>query len=176
MEDLEPVLLPGKHGHLIEGCALLRVCRQLRSEFRPSLYFNLPTITAVVYDFDYRHVVSFINKLGEHELSALAMRSGNAMTLEVHVAPVGLYHYKLPASGALEDTCTLQLRSWSKRLQHPTKKGTHLTMGYQMFGQIRDLAWWWNTLEDFAGSGRFKNQALRQLKDMATAIEARSSL
>jgi hypothetical protein len=69
-EDTEARLLPKTNGLLISKSPLLAVDKQIRTEFQGSLYLHSP-IKTHVKDFNFSHIVTFINKLSDGELKAL---------------------------------------------------------------------------------------------------------
>lgn len=64
-------LAPRTRGKLVTKTALGQVSKQVRNEFLAVLYVSVPTIKAHVFDFDFAHIVTFLNKLSDRELSAL---------------------------------------------------------------------------------------------------------
>lgn len=129
-------------------------------------YLHLPEITAVIHDFDYRHVISFLNKLGEHEVRALSVESERNMIFETHVDTVSVNRRK----GDLGIGDAPKLESWLRRLEHPTKKGTQLAISHVMLGDQNDMSWWWSAL--YRLRGRFNgDRASVVLQDMIWALE-----
>lgn len=135
-------------------------------------YLRCPDITAVIYDFDYRHVASFLNKLGEHEMQALNVKAERAMVFEMHVAPIRGFErrsYWQGSTPALGLGDAQGLECWLRRLE-ARKKGSHLKISHVMVGERGDLAWWSSALrqlqERFPG-----DRAHQELHDMEMALQ-----
>ena len=73
-------------------------------------------------DYDFRHIVTFLNRLSEAELKALPL-SGNLSSRKIQV--------ELEFTSRPNENQDLLIR-WLKRLEHPTKKGTKIEAVYTL--------------------------------------------
>jgi hypothetical protein len=67
LQDLEAVLTPKTKGRLVSNSPLMAVSKQVRIEFEGTLYLHA-SIKAYVKDFDFTHIVKFLNQLSVAEL------------------------------------------------------------------------------------------------------------
>ncbi|CAK4031558.1 Hypothetical predicted protein [Lecanosticta acicola] len=129
-------LIPRTKGRLATSTSLPRVNRQIREDFLSYVYLRAPLIIASVYGFDFRHVVTFFNRLSEKELKGLSrdseLRISRKIVIQLDLGPI---------PKALKDTMGPNfsqdalgdfpyLRSWLKRSEDPTKKGTSVDISY----------------------------------------------
>lgn len=103
--------------------ALLRVSRQVREEFTAILHKHVPTIVARVTDFDFGHVITFLNRCEDIELKTLQNTTTGSESREMVIE---LRFGK----------CTLDLTErwhrWINRASCPEKKGSGLKAEYQL--------------------------------------------
>ncbi|KAK5123220.1 hypothetical protein LTR85_003419 [Meristemomyces frigidus] len=111
-------------GKLASGTALCRVSKQVRDEYQAVLYISAPIIDAHVKNFDFSHIVTFLNKLSERELSALpTLNSPTHRKLRIHLE--------------ITRECPQNpegLQKWLVRREHPTKKGKRINVEYTASG------------------------------------------
>ncbi|KAK5728501.1 hypothetical protein LTR15_001637 [Elasticomyces elasticus] len=94
------------------------VNRQVRNEYTSVLYLTAPLVTARIRSFDFAHVVTFLNRLSNHELAALPSQQ---VPSERQI--LAKLHFDGPA-------LTERLDRWLNRREHPTKKGTSVVVSY----------------------------------------------
>ena len=104
-----------KPGGLSTTSGFSMINKQIREEYISALYLHAPKFTAVVKDFDFRHIATFFNKLSYMELDASESKSSISAKrrISIHLT--------------FSPTCSpcpgdLYLERWLKRLEHPTKK------------------------------------------------------
>lgn len=98
----------------------MRVNKQVAGEYLSMVYLTATEIQAHVRDFNFAHIVTFFNKLSDHELSALPsvnVTSSRAINVHVHVTE------NCPANPE-------GLQRWLLRSENATKKGTRVEVGY----------------------------------------------
>lgn len=109
---------------------------QLREEFLNYVYLNAFVIVARVYCFGFRHSVTFFKRLSAKELRSLAtsnrLRDSRKLIVELELGPIPKalkrdHGLVVPQIG-LGDL--FLLRTWLKRLAHPTKKGKKVEISY----------------------------------------------
>ncbi|KAK4896882.1 hypothetical protein LTR27_005129 [Elasticomyces elasticus] len=71
VEQSSAVLIHYARGRLISNSPLMGVNRQVRNEYTSVLYLAAPLITAHIRNGDFAHLVTFLNRLSDHELAAL---------------------------------------------------------------------------------------------------------
>ncbi|KAK4543647.1 hypothetical protein LTR36_005292 [Oleoguttula mirabilis] len=101
--------------------ALPRVNKQVRDEFlsTATLAANIHTTSI---DFDFRHIVAFLNRLSDAELQALP--SANIPN-----------ERKITVDLTISEGCAREpefLQRWINRAGHPTKKGTNIDFQYKL--------------------------------------------
>ena len=149
---------------LTDRSNLALVNRQIRDEYHPVSLLCAKNIQTKVVDFDFRHIVTFINRLSTSEVNALP----NATKPGTRRIDVTLVFSNNPADHYL-------LRRWLNRAGHPTKKGTMLDFRYTLktpegFKPLRfdhrdyvlkTLEWrrLVSPLALYAGEGRAKDEA-----------------
>lgn len=112
-------------GTLITQSALSRTNRQVRSEFLSAAYIYTPQIKAYVKNFDFQHIVTFLNRLSEREMEVLIEGpTSREIIIELSIDRKFLENEFGP-------DMTLFSR-WINRLAHPTKKGTKILTEYAM--------------------------------------------
>ncbi|KAK5168264.1 uncharacterized protein LTR77_006833 [Saxophila tyrrhenica] len=109
-------LRKGHTSHLISGSPLARVNRQIREEFVSSLTLEIKVIRTEMRNFDYSHVVNFLNRLNDVDLYGLS----NAETPTSRLINIRLVLTRLPKYDRES------LLRWLKRLEHPTKRGAEI--------------------------------------------------
>ena len=83
-EDTIGHLKSGKKGILGCSTAFSRVNSQVHKEFLSIFALHVPKIVATVKDFDFGHVITFLNRLSEDELKTLPGTT-EAPTCHIHV-------------------------------------------------------------------------------------------
>lgn len=83
-------------GHLSSADAIALVNKQLREEYLGVLYGHAATVVAHVLDFDFRHVVTFYNKLNAGEVKALPAKRD--ATVEPKARPQGRFRGRFGSS------------------------------------------------------------------------------
>ena len=92
-------------------------------------------IKADVTDFDFRHIVTFLNNLSTGERNALpniTRPSTRTIEITLSVCPKEDWEY---VDGDL-------LRCWLKRANHPTKKGTQVQFTYVRGNEVEQVSQW----------------------------------
>ena len=111
-----------KGRQLTDRSGLLEVSAQLREEYLPILILNAPKIQIEVTNFDFRHAVTFINRLSTIELSTLpTFTTPSTRKIEVML---------IISKGATKNQALL--RRWLNRAGNTTKKGTSLDISYKL--------------------------------------------
>lgn len=110
-----------KKGKVTDRSNLALVNRQIRDEYHPVSLLCAKGIRTEVEDFDFRYIVTFINRLSTNEVNALP----NATKPGTRRIDVTLVFSKNPADYYL-------LRRWLNRAGHPMKKGTMLDFRYTL--------------------------------------------
>lgn len=109
--------------------SLLSVSKQVRHEYRWSVH-HFASIRAHVKNFDFGHVVKFLNKLSEHEVKELPTLNTGANNAKSR---------KLLVVLEITPDCPENpesLQRWLLRCDHPTKKGTQLNTLYYAQGDV----------------------------------------
>ena len=108
---------------LIDNSALSLANDQIRDEYAPMIPLYAKVIKAEVVDFDFRHIVTFINHLSTAELNALPNVAGpSTRKIEITLC--------LNPKNEWQPIDSHLLRRWLNRADHPTKKGTKLEFTY----------------------------------------------
>ena len=149
-----------------DNSALSQVSAQIHNEYMPILALNAKAIQTTVLDFDFRHVVTFINRLSAAELNALpSINKSDTRPIDISLRfnPFEAFH-------------DYHLGRWLKRAGSPTKKGTMLYFRYSLcvpegqtatwsrFGPMWISHRWHQMLDDFAKvakDGRPREEALK---------------
>ena len=97
--------------------SIIRVNKQVYHEFT-SLAFHAADIYTQAYDYDFRHIVTFLNRLSTEEDIPALTRRGRTITDEL-----------LVDSNFVESEPEFLWR-WVNRASHPTKKGTQVSFQY----------------------------------------------
>lgn len=123
--DAEPEAYLSKRfrGRLITRSALAWVNRGIRSEFLSTVYVYAGNINAVVKDFDFQHIVTFLNRLSDKEMRLL-VDGPSSRCLNIELS------FSSTFTGNVESEAFHLLDRWLRRLQHPTKKGTNVLTTY----------------------------------------------
>jgi hypothetical protein len=111
-------------GNLITSAPLARTNKQLRDEFMSVLHTDLQTIVAKVSDFDFRHLVTFFNRLSdrEHRILLGVVHSSGRRNMVIRMG-MSERDSSYPDSS--------YLMRWVKRAGHPTKKGANVECSYE---------------------------------------------
>lgn len=160
--------------NLATTSALPRVNKQVRAEFMAMVWLSADIQTTVL-DFDFRHIVTFLNRLSDAELQALPSISVPASR-------------KVKVELSVRLVCPLQpplLPRWIKRADHPTKKGTGIDFKYTLDAKTKEkmLAtfrqpwrrdYWrlpaeWSVWHDSMPAGRTKEEFGKILKAVLNA-------
>ena len=126
-------------GKLIVISAMSQTSKQVRQEITSATYLYAPII-ADVRNLDFRHIVTFFNKLSDLELRYLSGTTANKnperkITIELFFTQDYL---KAASSG-------LFLDRWLNRIEHPTKKGTKVDFSYSVVNDdVTSLRSWIN--------------------------------
>lgn len=113
-----------KKGHLVDLSGLLEVSHQIRDEYYPILSFTTRRIEARAYNFDFRHIVTLLNRLSSTELDSMstflkATHKKFRVTVHLPNKPPKLYY---------NDEL---LRRWLKRAGQAHKKGALIDFRYE---------------------------------------------
>lgn len=96
---------------------------QVHEELTSAVHYEEKGITAYVEDFDFRHIVTFLNKLSDMEMHELA-EGLRAPEMKIVLSF---------SSTFTDNDCGVEfalLDRWLNRLVHPTKKGTNIVIDY----------------------------------------------
>lgn len=110
-------------GNLASQSALARVSRQVRNEFLPVMYLCAGEIIASVQNFDFRHIVTFLNRLSDKEMTAL-VETPSSRKMKIELTFTSSFR-----SNRFSEEFAL-LHRWINRLEHPTKRGTKIDATY----------------------------------------------
>ena len=105
---------------LTDRTGILDINDRLKYEYFPILLLHAGQIEADVTNFNFQHVVTFLNRLSETEVNALptvVRPTLRTIKISLRVSNDLAYNDKL-------------LRRWLDRTTHPTKKGTMLDVTY----------------------------------------------
>lgn len=140
--DAPPVVLhPKTRGRRLSKSPLMTLSKQVSEEYQAMLYFSVPGITAYVKDFDFGHVVTFLNKLSEAEVKALpSLNTANAApAINIPTERKVLVELEITKACAHNPE---SLHRWLTRCGHPTKKGTRLDVTYTAKGDGGNVSVW----------------------------------
>jgi hypothetical protein len=156
-------ILSRKCKTLVSSSPLLHTSRQIRAEFSSILNTHSTSVTTTVTDFNFAHVVRYLNSLSVRELDFLPARgapSDRKFIIELQATK------DCPSNPE-------GLRKWLLRCDDPKKAGTNVEMAYRIsenrsragnFSQVADkMDVWTNRL----GSGRLKDEVVK-IKDATT--------
>ncbi|KAK4555041.1 hypothetical protein LTR86_007807 [Recurvomyces mirabilis] len=119
-QSTHTLLRPASGGKLLNDSPLLRVSRQCNDEYTKVLRREAPAIIAQVVDFDFSHVVKFLNSLTEIELNAIRTElPDRVLRIRIFATP---HCPRNPES----------LHRWLRRCAHPTKKGHDIDFQYRV--------------------------------------------
>lgn len=99
---------------------LVLVSKQVKEEFLGMLYLTAPIIRTAVRNFDFRHIVTYLNGLSDMEIQRLGAEDKPAqheMRIELEITTD-------------RNTKPEYLPRWLNRVEHRTKKGTHVDFKY----------------------------------------------
>jgi len=116
-------------GKLLTVSPLTSVSKQVADEYQAILYITVPKVIASVKDFNFSHIVAFLNKLSDAEVNALPDL----------VASPG--ERQIVAQLEVTKSCSHNpetLHRWLTRCEHPTKKGIQLDLSYSATGDPPD--------------------------------------
>ena len=112
--------------------ALPRVSRQVREEFQAVLYLRASRIIAEVKNFDFRHIVTFLNRLSDKEAATLLAPSATTRHMTIRLEFSKKPPFDIMAGIPL-------LNRWVNRMDHPTKRGTNIGTTYELVNLPPDL-------------------------------------
>ena len=120
-------------GTFTDNSAFSQVSAQIHNEYMPILALHAKAIKPTVVDFDFRHIVTFINRLSAAELNNLpSLTKSNGRNIEITL------HFTNRAPFPDD----YLLRRWLKRAGSTTKKGTMLDFQYSVFSPAKNTARW----------------------------------
>lgn len=127
-------LIKGNSGKLFSKSSLVRVNSQVREEFGSLLQAASPELIAEVKNFDFAHVVTFLNRLAQHDLANLPTSHKPAGR---RMRTILIISIKCP-----EEIDWSKLQRWLNRLDHPHKKGSAIDFEYKAVNNwdARDLS------------------------------------
>ncbi|KAK3070434.1 hypothetical protein LTR53_010476 [Teratosphaeriaceae sp. CCFEE 6253] len=147
---------------LTPGSALARTNQQVRHELL-AVACLVADVRTVVRDFDFRHLVTFLNRLSEVELAALSPSSSAASASIVLPAHRRVVVELVPHYGRAAEL----LMRWINRAAHPTKRGTRVRVEYVMSpvharsGMVQNLAAGWAMQAVAMPAGRSREELER---------------
>jgi hypothetical protein len=154
-----------RKGMLTDNSALLYVNSQVHAEYKAMIQFA-QTIKTDVTDFDFRHIVTFLNRLSTAELNALpSLTRPEGRSVEICLR----FSYRLegPDHGLL--------RRWLNRASRATKKGTMVDFRYvldlpaqkALRGAHRHWRWAVSSFRGAAEDVRAKEEATKILRPLS---------
>ena len=167
-EDETAYLKKNTRGNLACASGLSCLNSQVRSEFLAILILVAPQIVTLVTNWDFSHVVRYLNKLSDAELNALpTVKTPSARSMDIQLRVTHEPRFNIDF-----------LTRWLNRMSHPTKKGTDLGVRYTVVdsidfskfggfpvrrkGSVKHISAWAELLEHKAkavGSGRTADEA-----------------
>ena len=111
---------------LASQSTLPRVNKQVRAEYLAILHLFAPETVAQVRNLDFRHIVTFFNKLAKSELAALSKKSSAPRLERPMMIELAFDDIDVGLRGYLPE----YFFRWLRRLEHPTKPGTTVAMHY----------------------------------------------
>lgn len=108
-------------GILASRSPLNCVSKQIHNEYQAVLFNHAPHITAVVKDFDFQHIVTFLNGLSDSELKHLPSVSSTNHQRRITI--------ELRLSSKFNGDTEL-LRRWLRRCDDHSKKGSGVDFSY----------------------------------------------
>ena len=173
---------PGKLGS--SSSALLRANKQIHDEYLDALYHKADIIARVV-DFDFAHVITFINNLAERARNTLPHINPSSTRNIV----VLLVLKKNQIERGLDHAAEYRLEWWFTHLQTPTRTGAGTNVSYKIrlseyFQQQResgirsDFFSWWVPLfisdlrrKELQRVGGWTEQKKKDLRELVKAVE-----
>ncbi|EME87454.1 uncharacterized protein MYCFIDRAFT_75309 [Pseudocercospora fijiensis CIRAD86] len=129
LEDFPAYLHPHNNGRLVCASRLLGANHQIRRELLSELYLTAP-IYAQVYDWNFNHIVSFLNKLSTSEFKSLPRKIyhhqnpakvvGREMNVELVLSTLSRDEYAFLRSTALDRAPDLE--KWIRRMVKKDKR------------------------------------------------------
>ncbi|KAK0353524.1 hypothetical protein LTR91_022977 [Friedmanniomyces endolithicus] len=105
-----------------KSSTLLRVNKQIHNEFMHAAWL-LADIHTTSLDFNFRHIVAFLNRHEDEELRALpSMHLPHRRAIFVEIIP--------SPQDTMRTGVPMYLDRWLNRIEHPTKKGTRVWYEY----------------------------------------------
>lgn len=162
IEDFPAYLNPRNHGRLVCASRLLGTNHQIRNELLGELYLTAP-IHAQVYDWNFNHIVSFLNRLSTSELKTLPRRLyrqneasevvGREMSVKLVLTNLSRDEQALLRSTALDRAPHLE--RWIRRMRNMKKRRLTADVRYKVtctnedrFRNLVTLRCWEGYLED----------------------------
>ena len=166
-------------GTLTDGSALFRVSSQVHDEYLPILALHAKAIQTDVLDFDFRHIVTCVNRLAAAELNGLPSTAGPRANTEPRSIEITL---RFANSVFWPDDYLL--RRWLNRAGSTTKKGTMLDFQYTLvlstekravWGDGTTWAYWqWLRLLDNFVEGSTNWRAMEEARKMQAAFRGKT--
>lgn len=99
-----------------------------RVEFSSVLMTHVPTIQTTVRNYNFGHIITYINRLSENELKKITADSSSTDSgLAKRTVDLNLV-FEWPLSSGNHQ----HLQLWVNRMDHPTKKGTNVDFQYEV--------------------------------------------
>jgi hypothetical protein len=124
VEDETAFISPRTRGALACSSSLPRVNKQVREEFLSVLYLQAPLVRVKVNNFDFRYLITFFNRLSDRELDALP-------SIVLPVERKVIVELEISRHPLLDLYLKPKLMQWLRRVAHPTKKGTKVSVSYE---------------------------------------------
>jgi len=116
---------------------LRKVSQQVRSESESLVDLHARTITFRVHDFEFRYLITFLNKLDKTALDALAAQTTDESSATTTAGPPAKrLKVQLCFSGVDLATVRARMERWLKRFDRPHKKGTAADFEFEVLGGI----------------------------------------
>jgi hypothetical protein len=121
-------------GEIISSHPLCHTSKQIRSEFKAILYLEAGHLVAKVQNFDFRHIVTFFNRLSEREhktlLALTPSEDQKPYKIRKRVLEIELGIKRAEEVWNIYAGNDEYLRRWIKRAGHPTKQGANVECVY----------------------------------------------
>ncbi|KAK4615382.1 hypothetical protein CLAFUW4_10478 [Fulvia fulva] len=110
---------------------LTAVCPQICEVFNDALLFHSSTITTIVRNYNFAHVVTFLNRLSEAQMARLRSTSGTTSLPDRTVKITLSFTPKAK-------NCRMNLNRWLDRFDVPEKRGKDVQFEYDAVIRARD--------------------------------------
>lgn len=125
---------------LIARGPLRKINQQVRSEFESLIDLYARKITFPVYDFEFRYLITFLNKLDKPALASLAAQTTDESSIATKMAsPARRLRIQLCFSDGDLLSAKPHLERWLNRFDRPEKNGTAVDFHFEVLGECKQL-------------------------------------